>query len=337
MSLRCLTLLIILALFGFGRSVAQAEDSACLKDGRDGTCWNSLGLGEKVAFVQGIWAGTDSRTIGYNLTGSALSRFPRDLLDVPSGTTIGDIIDYFDALYRTPANRGIKWHWAYILAAMNARDDNSDDRLSLIKFLRQHESVPTSGEIVGVKAPEVVTIKSEQGTFDVHLEGVTSEGLSEAQRQTVTAFLLSVARADSISIAIPADREVCGNPGNLSVRLVYRSQFFRNGETLSAILTVQPFLWWICLKDRAVRVSNLDPGGAATFYEELYLNDLLLSSGLALPEPGDDADPNWAMFSYEADTANEQGLYIYGAGRIPLIDDIIAHGVELASRHQGSN
>lgn len=292
MSLRNLTAATAVAVAALSMS-AHALDTRCVNERVatfDGSCWNSLGLDEKTAAVLGVWAGGRSRTTGDSLIGDAAWRGTRDWLEVPASTTTADIIDYLNLLYKTPANRSIQWDWAYILATMNARDDDTDDRLSLITFLRDHGSIPTSGEIVGVKAPDTITIKAEQGTFDIHLEGVTSKGLTDGQRRTTIAFLNGLSHGDDKLLALLHKRQFCEKSSNLGVSLAYQTQFFQDGKTLSAIVKIDKYSS-LCLDGRNVGVTELDPDGAATFADEVQLNKLLVSSALAFPD--EDVDPKW--------------------------------------------
>jgi len=346
MSLRNLTAATALAVAVISTS-AHALDTSCVKERAatfDGSCWNSLRGSEKDAIILGIWAGERSRSTGDSLIGPW--RGTLHWLEVPESTTTTDIIDYFDLLYKTPANRGILWHWAYILAAMNARDDDSDDRLPLIRFLRDHGSLPTSGYIVGAKAPDIITVKTDQGQLDIHLEGVTNKGMNDAQRNRATAFLDALSSGSDSELQVrlevwfaeqrsiePTRKTACDKPPGLPVSLEYHWQLFQDGKTLSASVFTDTGSV-VCLKDRKIQITELDPEGTMTYREALSLNDLLISIGLALPDQ--DVDPKWpeAIANQRhqnrvPEDTKSKGLYIYGTSRVPVIDGIIAHGTDM--------
>ena len=256
---RNLILVLVLAAFAFGPAAVRGANIACSRDGvvaLDGTCWNALDADEKGSAVLGIWTGIRSRDIANNLTIRVPPRNPKDWIEIPSRTTTTDIVDYFNLLYKTPTNRLIQWEWAYIVAAMKARDDDTDDGLALVSFLRDHSSLPVAGSIYSVVAPDLITIKTQQGMFDVHLEGVTSEGLSSAQREVATAFLRGMLFGDSALQAFLTGRKECEGAGNLPVSLDFRVQLFR-GNVLSATVAVDSHRS-ICLKNRRVQISELN-------------------------------------------------------------------------------
>lgn len=326
--LACATILTTLML---GAVPGLAQDTPCSKGGiatYDGACWNSLSANEKTVIVVGIWAGQRSATNAAALEGNIIFSYPRDWTETPTSTTTSDIVDYFNLLYKTPANRGVLWEWAYILATMNVRDDNTSDRPALLAFLRQYGSVPTSGKVVAIKAPDVITISADQGQFDIHLAGVTSEGMSDAQKDMTVSFLRGLTeRTDFLLMNMTA----CSRPGNLNVSLSYHSLFFK-GRMLSPLVVVRsaPFTA-LCLGTRVVPVSTLGPHAPKTGFDELYLNSSLVSWGLALPEKVEDPKlpdrlADWDDYEAASKQAKKDGLYIYGSQRDPSIDQIIAAG-----------
>ena len=62
----------------------------------------------------------------------------------------------------------------------------------------------------------------------------------------------------------------------------------------------------------------------------------MIASGLALLDPK--IDPKWPQgikdemrhMQFAAEEARAKQLYVYGAGRIPVIDDVIASGANAA-------
>jgi S1-C subfamily serine protease len=270
-----------------------------------------------------MWAGDEARSVANALLDESPYFYGRrDWLAVPESTNINDITSYFDLLYRTPANRKISWAWAYILAAMNTRDDDSDDRLALLAFLREHETVPLDGEIVGIRAADVVTISSGGRTFNVHLSGVSTEGLTDSQRDRVINFLNGISKATWVGTP-------CNAAKNTSVDLVYDTQFFRNGKQLSATLRISSILAF-CLGDRQLSIAELS-GGERNF---LNLSYFLVSSGLMPPE--NNIDPTWpqeiqrtARYEFVLEDAKKRGMYLYGESASPVIDEVIRYGAQL--------
>lgn len=120
-----------LALLGFLIAHPVAAD-ACARNGvlnRDGSCWRELGDLDKGRVVWGIWAGVDA--MSWNFDKPLACMGARDWLASPGRSTAGDVVRYFNELYESPANREIRWHWAYFLAASRARDDTPQERLAL--------------------------------------------------------------------------------------------------------------------------------------------------------------------------------------------------------------
>jgi hypothetical protein len=274
----------------------------------------------------GIWTGQASANNAADLEGSEVLAYPRDWLAIPSSTLTSDIVEYFNALYKTPANRDIRWEWAYTLAAMNARDDNTNDRQALLSFLRQYGSLPTYGQLVGVKAADVITIRANQGEFDVHLAGVTSAGMSEAQRTLTVSFLRGLVGKIDFMNATP-----CSKPTNVTVSLSYHSLFFRERMLSPTVAILSARYKVLCLGTRAVPLSTLSPSAPTTGVDQVNLNWSLVRWGLALPDtmrdpkvPDNIAD--WDNYDDVAKLAKSDGLYIYGNGRDPTIDEVIAAG-----------
>lgn len=344
MSIRNLAYSIVLPILVLGVPPAFAQDTPCTRGGgalEDGGCWNTLTHDEKEGIVIGIFVGQKSTLLG-DFSGSIVASHRRNWVAVPPTAHVPDFINYFDMLYNIPANRDITWEWASILAAMNARDDSTTDGAALIRFLREHTALPTSGEIVGVKAPDVITIMSSQDQYDIHLDGVTSKGLTDAQQNMAIAFLRGLSQADL------DQGSGCNKPSHLPVVLVYRTQLFQNGGALSAIVMLSPFIT-VCDNGVNLPLFNLSgyffedfgfmmqqrPNLVQSGPELLDLNRLLVSSGLALPDPV--VDPKWpdaiandrSLIESAAREAKQRKLYVYGDGRDPVIDEVIAYGSKL--------
>ncbi|QEX16839.1 hypothetical protein FRZ44_21340 [Hypericibacter terrae] len=315
---------------------ADAQDIPCMKGKTivlDGTCWNNLSPDQRTSAMFGMFAGISTRSWAVRLQGNRVSDIPRGWTVMPSSTTVGDVESYFDQLYRTPANREIKWEWAYILAGMNARDDDSNDSRSLLKFLREHGDVPTSGNLVGATGPDTIVVRTDKGDFEVKLEGVTADGLTPQQKATATAFLKGLSQSDSFINAIYKGRAVCKPPEGANVTLNYGTQIFSDDNQLSATVTLLNFDE-LCMGNQPVTLEYLaKAGGFADPSTEISLNALVLSIGLALPDT--QADPKWPEaivrdrdLSSVSERAKEAERYIFGPGRNGLIDQVVNIGLK---------
>jgi hypothetical protein len=309
--------LAIVIMFGFltlGAPSSHADP--CSLDNvtkQDGACWNSLSPVKKSAVVEGIWAGIRaSDTNGRLLNLDGRSSYSLDHLAAPEQTTIGDIISYFDRLYETPANRDISWSYAYILAAQNARDDDQNDRLALIGFLREHKRLPSSGEIVGVKSADTITLKDGDMIFDVTLAGVR---VPPETASTVKVLINAISKGTWFS-------EPCAKAGPTYVDLAYSDEFFDEQKRLVAYVRIPSYI------DACVGPELVN------FHEEgvefTPLNFFLVRQGLALALP--DSDPLWNdkrkrmreyLLSAEKGAA-EKKLYVHGGSRSEIIERLTA-------------
>ena len=289
---------------------------------KDGPCWNSLSTSDKIGVIRGFWIGKAARKIADSLIhDTPLYWIYRDWLEIPDSTTLGDLVNYFDRLYKIPANRKIDWHWAYILAAMNFRDDDSDDRLSLIRFLRHHKRLPTEGKFIGVKAPDVVTVRAGDNVFDIQLAGVSSQQMTAKQIKRAMGFLRGLTHAAWSK---------CSDASQTVVQLRFEQEMFRGRNQLSAKVQFSERL--ICLGDREVKVTELLGASAKVF----RINYFMVSRGLAYKD--DAIDPKWPedlirfrKILYSEAKAKRESLYLYGPKAIPLVDEIIRYGIKLAT------
>jgi len=284
----------------------------------DGGCWNSQSYIAKLSIIHGIWAGSQTRSLSDGLINAAPSYFfGRDWMQVPAETTVGDVEKQFDQLYQTPANRGITWHWAYILAAMVLRDDDSTDRTPLIKFLRAHpDGLPMGGTLVGVTAPDQLVIRSNHNNYSVHIEGISASKLNEEQRNRAMAAVRTL-----LSRVTFGD---CSRGPTPSVSLSYNFQFFHQG-ILSADMTITGERF--CLGGSSVSYPDLKWSGY-----NMSLSGFLLSRGLVGADPI--VDPKWSdsrtkdfRLYFNNEAARNNGLYLFGPKTDPAIDKIIEYGL----------
>ena len=154
----------------------------------DGDCWNSLSDNEKAAVVLGIWVDKTTRRLADNLVGEHGQHFlVFDHASTEPSTDIGSIVDYFDKLYSYSVNLTIQWEYAYLLAALYTRDDDENDRLNLLRFLRKYGRLPTFGSIVRSARPDLLVLNTDAGQFK--LTGVSAEGLPEEAVARASEFM----------------------------------------------------------------------------------------------------------------------------------------------------
>src|SRR5687767_2780158 len=143
--------LILLAFAG----PAAAQSDACSTNGivkHDGECWETLTFNTRYGIIWGIWTGIETRARADRLAGNNPNYyFGVDWASSRSGTRVGDIERFFSSLYAAPAHRAISWTDAYLLAALNGRDDDSNDQAGLLRMFRDGASLPTTAKLVGVK------------------------------------------------------------------------------------------------------------------------------------------------------------------------------------------
>ena len=312
--------LLIIATIILASLHAQAEETPCSTPNNvfksNGACWRSLSMAAKAAAVRGMIVGMEARTLADKLIGHQTEYFSvRDYLDMPEHTTIGDVVDYFDQLYETPANRSIRWPYALLLAAMKARDDDSDDRLALIKLLREFHDIPTRAYLVDVKSPNVVTLKAGDKVFDFRLSLISADGLSPAQRESVMKFIKAFSKLGFLSCDIPA-----------RLSITYPYDLFRD-NMLSGELMFESNLY-LCGGSKPVAMFDLL---GRTGLESL--NELLLRSGLARLDSY--VDPKWPKDTADlfipriaAETAQKKQLYIYGGQKDPFVDAVLNQASE---------
>lgn len=315
--MRLTLLVLVITLVGAYTGAAAQVQTLCAKNrvvSLDGECWNSLSPLEKTNTIRGMWAGMATNETSAALSGDAsLHFFERDWSATPESTTIADLMGYFDRLYSTPANRPIQWRWAYILAAMEARDDDSDDRLSLIRFLRQNENVPTSGVLVGARTADTVIVRSNDKDYDIHIDGVSAAGLTDKQRHTATAFLNGLAKSSFTD---------CDDASATFVKIIYDWSMFQGDNRLSGGVLIQTPN--ICIGKAAVSISDIIGSNVSV----LNVGYAMLTRGLAYQDKY--VDPKWPedasrdrRSDYNVRKAREQALYVYGGEEVPAVEKII--------------
>lgn len=239
----------------------------------DGGCWNSLSDNEKAAVVLGIWVGKTTRRLADNLIDEHGRYFYKlDHASTNSATDIGHIVDYFDRLYSYSINLGIQWEYAYLLAALYTRDDDENDRLNLLRFLRRYGRLPTFGSVVRAVRPDLLILSTDAGRFEFKLAGVSAEGLSEEATVRASAFIDSLTSSAFASCAST-------RPANFTI--VYSDEFFSKDNLLTGYLALKDV--YLCSEDKETPVSALADDDTG-----LHLNSFLVQHGLAEPEPVSD-------------------------------------------------
>lgn len=296
--------------------VAHAK-SPCLSDDNiiktDGACWNSLSPPEKGSVVRGIWTGMDTNGISRSLNGDdRMVSLSLDHAAIPPETTTGDIMAYFDKLYSTPANRKIDWSYAYMLAALNARDDDENDRLALVSFLREHSGLPTVGTITAIKGPDTLVIQSGAETFEVALAGITIPAEAADRAEAI----LRALAIGSYNVGTP-----CAKPEPTYVTLAYLDEIFDANKRLVATVRIGS-LQGACIGSRFVDFHQAN----ARFTP---INYFLVRNGLALPR--EITDQLWTQerkslhegLELAKGVAEAQGLYIHGNATTTTIEQLL--------------
>jgi hypothetical protein len=282
----------------------------------DGTCWNSLSEIVKYQIINGMWAGIDAAAVGQSLGGNNETNFLfLNHLRIPKETGTYDIGSYFDKLYASPANREIDWSYAYILAALAARDDDENDRLTLISFLREHHRVPTSGTIVGIKDKETVLISSDNEVFDVRLAGIE---VPAAIADTTSAVLNAMSKG-GYSFLSP-----CASPQPLYVDLAYLDELFDEAGRLVSYVRISSSQV-ACV---GAEVVSLSPESARW----TDISRFLVQSGLAVIKKP--TDKLWSkerrnareFMQSDEDRAVGLKLYVHGAATIKTVEQLLGHG-----------
>ncbi|WP_430437986.1 hypothetical protein [Oceanibaculum nanhaiense] len=308
--------LLIVALVLFC-GINASNANPCIKDNKaqnNGSCWIVLGDSEKISIVRGIWVGTDTRSLADQMSNVMPSYFlGKDWAWIPGETNIRDISSYFDLLYKTPANRKIDWSWAYILASMNARDDDGNDRLSLLSFIRQHSRLPTYVHIVSVLSANELLISDGVITTKMRVLGTSAKGISKSADAKSRAILESLKYGNYYDDCKENAKK------NLSFNVEYRKSLFDEDGTLTAELVTRGVA--CSSRGDAVPISYLQPE-----VTELRLGIFLLRSGLLLPS--EERDVKWQKegfnpYHYAAAKAKELGLYTYGGSTIPNVEAFI--------------
>lgn len=172
----CLVLTIVSLPFGVR---AQQNINPCIRSGvvaSDGMCWQSLQRSEKQSRILGIWSGINLGGFVNSLIGQHDFRsnfWRRPWILVHEQTTVGDIINYIDSIFQTPANRSMDIWQAYFLAALRSRDDDSNDYDGALLHFRAGRFIPRRGELVGFIDPNIILIRPEANSdpVEVRLSG----------------------------------------------------------------------------------------------------------------------------------------------------------------------
>lgn len=282
----------------------------------DGACWNSLVPIAKLNVVKGIWVGGQTRSKTLKLAGmDTFIWMSVDLNEVPPSTTLGDVMAYFDELYSSPANRDILWSSAYVLAAMKARDDDENDRLNLLRFLRENEWLPTGGILLGADGADQVRVSVDGKALTIKLAGVDVSGEPPTTKALIPKFIDGLKKYGYGG---------CHEPSDTSVEITYHDDIFDSQNRLVAYVSV-PNYGFIC-SSKQIPVGELSGHNGTRW----MLNGYLIRKGLAKPLPA--SDPKWTKAKRDArewltatlgENASEKaGFYRFGGKKDPLVETI---------------
>lgn len=293
--------------------VCASEDGTVRSDG---SCWNNLEPIEKYGVIRGIWSGQKIESMGNRLMGKSTFSFSSiNHYDLSSSTTIGDVAEYFDKLYSYPVNRDIEWMYAYLLASMYLNDSDSNDRVSLLRFLRDYGMIPTHGKLISFDSINTINVLINKSTFKIRLSGL-SEKSTDDETQERSQNILSVLQTASYG-------KDCPKPDNApSVSLEYHDELFDKDGNLSAYVTV--FGYYICIGKERINI-----GDVFNYDNGIPLNTLLASRGLVIED--DYIDPKWdksRRFAREFsigvsfDEARKNKYYAFGQSKRPDVEFI---------------
>lgn len=308
--------LLIFFVFTLIPALASAEPP-CPSGGaatvRDGQCWRTLEPSEKNLVIAGLWSGMAivHETLAYGGKNTRL-RNQKNFADIPEATTAADVVSYFDAFYTSPANRLISWREAYVLAALQANDDDSNDLQTAIRFFRDEQTLPRGGKWDGNIDGNRIEIRTRQGRVIVQLAGVADDTPEEDTQAHILNLMEVIKTADW--------RDNCDgeSPEEIFVRLTYPYELFSADGHLVAEVDVGGD--HVCVHGEMVAMPDL--WGRSGFFD---IGGLLLRRGLALPARLE--DPKWpkerrnafAHVTSQADEAKEKKLYIHGGAEDPMI------------------
>lgn len=284
----------------------------------DGECWNSLSGPQKSAVIRGIWVGIEINKNSLKVRGEDPYSFMYvDYSSLPGKTNIGDIISYFDELYGYAVNRNITWENAYVLASLRHRDDDSNDRLSLLRFFRDNNSLPTSGTWDGNFDDGRIKIVSNGKNYTIRLAGVDVRGVDAAINE----------RIKNISTVLGGMNffEFCSTEPTADIDIGYPYDLFDENRNLNAVVTINGA--YVCIKDKVYSLSSAFGG---SYSSKVVLNTFLVSKGLSKFDNGSDplwseertnAKGIWDIVSQQSN-AEKIGLYIHGGSEDKYIEKI---------------
>ncbi|WP_169546509.1 hypothetical protein [Sneathiella aquimaris] len=255
---------------------AFAADTGPCKGGINGSCWNNQSFDGKVNLIAGFLQGQRAENMQAGLAGRSYRNiWEEDYYSLPSETTFGDVLDYIDKLYSFPINREIEFYKAMLLAGIYLKDDDSNDRMQLLKLFREGKNLPTDGKIMKIKAANIVRISSKQGDFDVLLPRVTLEGVSNEKQATA----MNLIRFLTENLGWGSD---CSK-GPASIGLSYPLDLFSEDGLLRA--EVRMYGAYICKNGKSIRIN------AFAGRDEINLSTLLLDNGFVKFDAKN--DPKW--------------------------------------------
>jgi hypothetical protein len=314
-----------LLLFAAMPSVA-AQETPCATAAnilkRDGECWRTMSVSERGGVIRGIWVADSmyETAVGWSGQQTPSFFFRKNYLEMPPSTTIGDITSYFNLLYETPANRQIEWGYAYLLALMRARDDDSDDRLSLVNFLRSAKSVPAEGaRILSVSERLELRVRLQNGyETKFSLAGVSIKGMSADSVQRARKFLQSFMDIQHLD---------CSGRYRASLQLTFSTDMFRGSE-LSGDMT-----FWIGGSPKFCGPPLAGSVATSIFrtHQETQTSLVYQLVRLGLVQVDDFIDPKWgeegqshvtSMREYQQ-MAKDEGLYIHGKKTHKAVEALI--------------
>jgi hypothetical protein len=304
--------LILLAFAG----PAAAQSDACSTNGivkHDGECWETLTFNTRYGIIWGIWTGIETRARADRLAGNNPNYyFGVDWASSRSGTRVGDIERFFSSLYAAPAHRAISWTDAYLLAALNGRDDDSNDQAGLLRMFRDGASLPTTAKLVGVKNANTLLVDDAGVRSEIVLAGTTLADVPAGVQKQAVEFLRSLLRTTDTR---------CDRKHNDQIAAIAYSDdvFNEEGKLTGYVKLIAGF--GVCLGDELVRYGQFQ-GDAS---QDLQLNHFLLRNGFVKHQPS--RDPKWRddrkntrqFLGRSEELAKVDRLGMHGGGFSPVV------------------
>jgi hypothetical protein len=224
------------------------------------------------------------------------------------------VIKYFDTLYATPANRTIMWPQAYVLAAMMARDDDTNDRTLLVKMFRENKSPPLRGTIKDIKGPNLLNIESNGKQFEITLARTSINGVSKEIQALGRDFLKGLLKT---SYGDCSAQEI-----EPLVYIEYPHEIFGTDGKLTAVVSIFSGSG-VCVGSDYIPFAKIND---SLMTDKIILNNVMIARGLVKFAPPNDEKwsegkmSSYNLWSYSDKQAKDKSLYSQGKSTDALVE-----------------